>query len=85
MTDYHPLFVRVMPSKRSHWPDTLPASVQDASLLAMLRVAAECDEVPSDIVNSVTSLGQSAGRHIRQVCCPFEVLTANPVLTFSAL
>lgn len=34
----------------------------------MLRVAAECDEVPAEIVRNVTSLAEISGRHIRQVC-----------------
>ena len=43
------------------------ASVQDACLLAMLRVGAECDEVPEDIVSAVKELGKQSGRYIRLV------------------
>lgn len=50
------------------WSNAALASVQDACLLAMLRVAAECDEVPAEIVRNVTSLAEISGRHIRQVC-----------------
>ncbi|KAG6812004.1 hypothetical protein H0H92_004969 [Tricholoma furcatifolium] len=42
-------------------------SVQDVSLLAMLRVAAECDEVPPAIVDTVTNVGQHSRKHIRQL------------------
>jgi len=43
------------------------ASVQDACLLAMLRVTAECDEVPVEVVSAVNELGKKSGRHIRLV------------------
>ena len=53
------------------------ASVQDACLLAMLRVTAECDEVPVRIVSAVRELGKQSGRHIRLVsrflCLRFDV------------
>jgi AP-4 complex subunit epsilon-1 len=43
------------------------ATVQDVSLLSMLRVAAGCDEVPSDVLSIVAEVGKTAGRHIRRV------------------
>ena len=44
-----------------------PASVQDACLLCMLRLSAECDKIPHDVYTAVQELSRSAGRHIRRV------------------
>lgn len=44
------------------------ASVQDALLLSMLRVAARCDTVPKEIVTAVKDVNEVSGRHIRRVC-----------------
>jgi len=43
-----------------------PPAVQDASLLAMLRIGADCDEVPLEVTTTVTELGQFSRRHIRR-------------------
>lgn len=45
----------------------LSAAVQEACLLSMLRIVADCDEVPPDVMAIVTDLGEFAGRHIRRV------------------
>ncbi|KAI6125691.1 armadillo-type protein [Pisolithus croceorrhizus] len=46
-------------------------SVQDACLLSMLRLSAECSEVPEEVVQVVQELSQSAGRYIRSRCEQF--------------
>lgn len=33
----------------------------------MLRISADCSEVPSETMNAVAGVGQNSGRHIRQV------------------
>lgn len=33
----------------------------------MMRIAANCDEMPSDVDTAVTEISQYAGRHIRRV------------------
>lgn len=43
------------------------ASVQDACLLSMLRVAADCDEVPPEVLILVKELAQHSSKHIRKV------------------
>ncbi|KAG6866640.1 hypothetical protein C0991_000750 [Blastosporella zonata] len=53
------------------------ASVQDACLLAMLRVSAECDDIPSSIIDTVTELGQRSKRHLRQRCEQFVSLVVD--------
>jgi hypothetical protein len=45
----------------------LLAGVQEACLLSMLRLAAECTDVPSDIVKDATDIGQFARQRIRRV------------------
>ncbi|KAG6920089.1 hypothetical protein DXG01_010157 [Tephrocybe rancida] len=57
--------------------DILEASVKDACLIAMLRVAAECDNIPSAVIDAVTELGQRSKRHLRQRCEQFTSLVAN--------
>ncbi|KAF8842990.1 ARM repeat-containing protein [Paxillus ammoniavirescens] len=52
-------------------------SVQDACLLSMLRLSAECDEVPEDIINAVHELSQLAGRHLRRRCDQFLALSGQ--------
>jgi hypothetical protein len=42
-------------------------TVQDACLLSMLRVCAECDEIPDTIPKLVTEISQFSGRLIRNV------------------
>ncbi|KAK7472924.1 hypothetical protein VKT23_001029 [Stygiomarasmius scandens] len=48
-----------------------PPAVQDACLLAMLRVVAECEEVTQDVIETVTTLGQNSKRYIRRRCEQF--------------
>nr|GAT57748.1 predicted protein [Mycena chlorophos] len=52
-------------------------TVQDACLLAMLRVSVECDQVPSDVLRGVDELRQRSKRHIRQRCEEFASLSAR--------
>jgi hypothetical protein len=56
---------------------TYVAAVQDASLLAMLRVGADCDEVPLEVTTTVTELGQFSRRHIRRVSPIVSVLLVD--------
>ncbi|KAH7888611.1 armadillo-type protein [Phlebopus sp. FC_14] len=49
-------------------------SVQDACLLSMLRISAECDDIPEDVTNAARALSQLAGRHIRRRCEQFLAL-----------
>ncbi|PCH37830.1 ARM repeat-containing protein [Wolfiporia cocos MD-104 SS10] len=51
------------------------ASVQDACLLCMLRIAAECTEVPADVIEVVRSLHDQSGRYIRRRCDQFMNLS----------
>jgi AP-4 complex subunit epsilon-1 len=43
------------------------AAIQDALLLSMLRVAADCEEVSDGIISLVRKIQERAGRHIRRV------------------
>ncbi|KAJ7039210.1 armadillo-type protein [Mycena alexandri] len=52
-------------------------AVQDACLLAMLRISAECEQVPSDVVISVSDFSKQSRRHIRQRCEDFATLSAQ--------
>jgi len=42
-------------------------TVQDACLLSMLRVCAECDEIPDNIPKVVAEMSQFSGKLIRNV------------------
>ncbi|KAF9237513.1 armadillo-type protein [Melanogaster broomeanus] len=53
------------------------ASVQDACILSMLRLTAECDEVPEDVISTVHGLSQFAGRHLRRRCDQFLALSTQ--------
>ncbi|KAH7926514.1 ARM repeat-containing protein [Leucogyrophana mollusca] len=53
------------------------ATVQDACLLSMLRVSAECNEVSPDVVDLVTKLSQFSGRHIRRRCEQFITVSSQ--------
>jgi hypothetical protein len=46
---------------------TLAPPIQDAVLLCMLRLCAECETVPEEAVNAVRVLAAGAGRYIRRV------------------
>ncbi|KAF7375959.1 Adaptin-N domain-containing protein [Mycena sanguinolenta] len=52
-------------------------AVQDACLLTMLRVSAECEQVPSDVVIAIRDLSSKSKRHIRQRCEEFTTLSAQ--------
>ncbi|KAJ7209609.1 armadillo-type protein [Mycena pura] len=41
-------------------------AVLDVCLLAMLRISAECEQVPSEVLRRVNDLSNESGRHIRQ-------------------
>lgn len=43
------------------------AAVQEPCLLAMLRIAADCEEIPLEVTKTISEAGQNAGRHIRRV------------------
>jgi hypothetical protein len=43
------------------------ASIQDACLLAMLRISADCESVPGDVIDIVKALLEKPGRYIRRV------------------
>lgn len=49
--------------------------MQDACLLAMLRLAADCEEVPSEIVGTVSKLREASGRHIKRVSIIYQALS----------
>ncbi|KAF9474581.1 ARM repeat-containing protein [Pholiota conissans] len=50
---------------------TCPAVVQEPCIIAMLRVRAECDDIPSDALETITTLAQSARKSIRSRCSEF--------------
>ncbi|THH15512.1 hypothetical protein EW146_g4974 [Bondarzewia mesenterica] len=56
------------------------ASIQEACLLAMLRLAAECDKIPPEVVEDVKVLNQMSGRHIQRRCAQFIALCSQPVV-----
>ncbi|KAG5731000.1 AP-4 complex subunit epsilon [Termitomyces sp. T112] len=60
----------------SRLPKSTPP-VKDACILAMLRVAVDCDEIPSSIINVVEELGHHSKWHLRQRCEQFVTLVAN--------
>ncbi|KIY43288.1 hypothetical protein FISHEDRAFT_78632 [Fistulina hepatica ATCC 64428] len=52
-------------------------SVQDTLILAMLRVAADCDEVPESVSRNVGNLAANARHHIKRRCQQFTSLSNN--------
>jgi len=50
-----------------------PAAVQDACILAMLSLAADCD-IPDDVQSTIINIHDGAGRHIRKRCKQFQAL-----------
>ncbi|KAJ7078870.1 armadillo-type protein [Mycena belliarum] len=52
-------------------------AVQDACLLAMLRISAECEQVPSEVLIRIRDLGDQSRRHIRKRCEEFTSLAAQ--------
>ena len=62
------------------------ASIQEAFLLAMLRLIAECNEVPQSIVEDVTLLSEVSGRYIQRASIlVFFVLVETEPSIVSAL
>ncbi|KAH8814730.1 armadillo-type protein [Flagelloscypha sp. PMI_526] len=54
-----------------------PAPVQDACILAMLRILASCEVAPESVVNGVSELGSSSRRYIRKRCEQFVELSKD--------
>ncbi|KAJ7874720.1 armadillo-type protein [Mycena olivaceomarginata] len=52
-------------------------AVQDACLLTMLRISAECEQVPSEVLIGIRELSNQSRRHIRQRCEEFTTLSAQ--------
>jgi AP-4 complex subunit epsilon-1 len=50
------------------------ASIQEVSLLAMMRLAAECQKIPPEPISDVHHLGSISGRHISRVSNPRPTL-----------
>lgn len=47
--------------------DLVTVPVQDACLLSMLRIAADCSEVSPQVLATVSKLKEVSGRHIKRV------------------
>ena len=43
-------------------------SVQDACLLCMVRLVADCEKVPSEVVEALGTLRERSKAYIRRVC-----------------
>ncbi|KAH7104246.1 ARM repeat-containing protein [Auriculariales sp. MPI-PUGE-AT-0066] len=54
-----------------------PVSIQEALLIAMIRVVVDCDSVPSDSVRDVKELAGLSGRHIRKRCGQYLSLSSD--------
>ncbi|KDR75335.1 hypothetical protein GALMADRAFT_140851 [Galerina marginata CBS 339.88] len=57
-----------------------PVIVQEPCLIAMIRIRAECDEVPSDVIEAVRITSQSARRSITLLCDQFQEFLQNKSL-----
>ncbi|KAJ3749216.1 armadillo-type protein [Lentinula detonsa] len=57
--------------------ESCPIPVQDASLLSMLRIAADCSEVPQQVLDTVLKLKEASGRYIRRRCEQFIRLSSD--------
>ncbi|KAF7428422.1 hypothetical protein PC9H_007646 [Pleurotus ostreatus] len=58
------------------------AAVQDACLLAMLRLSALCEDIPNDIVEHVSAAKDQGGRYVKRRCDQFLALsTQRSVIT----
>ncbi|KAG6898130.1 hypothetical protein C0992_004846 [Termitomyces sp. T32_za158] len=49
----------------------------------MLRVAADCDEIPSSVISVVRELGHQSKRHLRQVRLIFEAMIKTLTVTLA--
>ena len=47
--------------------DSTAVSIQEVSILSMIRLAAECDKVPPEVISDVQHLKSISGRHISRV------------------
>lgn len=47
--------------------DYVVVPVLDACLLAMLRLAADCEDIPSETLRAISKLKEASGRHIKRV------------------
>ena len=47
--------------------DSTAVSIQEVSILSMIRLAAECDKVPPEVISHVQHLKSISGRHISRV------------------
>ncbi|KAH9171445.1 ARM repeat-containing protein [Lactarius sanguifluus] len=47
-------------------------SIQEVSILSMIRLAAECHKVPPEVVSEIQHLRSISGRHISRRCSQFE-------------
>ncbi|KAJ3756871.1 armadillo-type protein [Lentinula raphanica] len=54
-----------------------PISVQDASLLSLLRIAADCSEIPRQVLDTIFKLKEASKRHIRRRCEQFMQLSSD--------
>ncbi|KAI0285247.1 armadillo-type protein [Russula brevipes] len=54
------------------------ASIQEVSLLTMMRLAAECQKIPPEPISDVRHLGSISGRHISRRCSQFEDMIGKP-------
>ncbi|KAJ3842106.1 armadillo-type protein [Lentinula raphanica] len=54
-----------------------PISVQDASLLSLLRIAADCPEIPRQVLDTIFKLKEASKRHIRRRCEQFMQLSSD--------
>ncbi|KAI0003205.1 armadillo-type protein [Russula compacta] len=55
-----------------------PASIQEVSLLTMMRLAAECQKIPPEPISEVQHLKSISGRHISRRCGQFEDMIGKP-------
>ncbi|KAI0819517.1 ARM repeat-containing protein [Trametes gibbosa] len=53
------------------------ASIQDACLIAMLRISVACDEVPIGVLDTVKELHAQGGRHVKRRCDQFINLSQS--------
>ncbi|KAJ4493938.1 armadillo-type protein [Lentinula edodes] len=57
-----------------------PIPVQDACLLSMLRIAADCSEVSPQVLAAVSKLKEVSGRHIKRRCAQFIQISSDKKL-----
>ncbi|KZT23916.1 ARM repeat-containing protein [Neolentinus lepideus HHB14362 ss-1] len=62
-----------------------PFSVKDACLVTMIRLSAECGEVPDVVIDTVRGVFDQSGRYIRRRCEQFIKLSSQSETIRSAL